>query len=135
MIIDQVILFLTELFSQFVCHSRLLDELADFISGSGYEKAFFKQLQKRLYQLSAFNLHAVQLEEFEPLGDGLYSMHLAGKNFNIRILYCFLPNSQPALLLAFYERGNKKKTDYTSHIPTAKDRKAEMEAQYNHDKK
>lgn len=99
-----------------------IEEFMGIIALSGYEDKLFKLLITRLRQLAALGLEATRLEEFENLGDGLYSLHLAGKPFNVRILYSFLPNRQPVLLLPFYERGRKKKTDYTSHIPAARGR-------------
>ncbi len=49
-------------------------------------------------------------------------MHLTGKGFNLRILYAFLANQSPVLLLAFHERAGKRKTDYSGYIPQAAER-------------
>ncbi len=114
--------FLVELYkylSEVVFTQELSDSLEDIAVGSGYESDFFKLLFMRLRQLSVLGVHAVNLEEFENIGSGIYSMHLASRKFNIRILYAFFPNGQPVLLLAFYERAGKKKTDYTNQIPLA----------------
>ena len=78
-------------------------------------------------------IQATVLREFEPLGGGLYSMHLSGQGYNIRILYGFMPNGQPVLLLAFHERAGKAKTDYSSHIPEAQKRFAEYKKGYDHE--
>ena len=67
-------------------------------------------------------LLAFRHKEFENIGGGLYSMHLAGKGFNLRILYAFLANQSPVLLLAFHERAGKRKTDYSGYIPQAAER-------------
>lgn len=61
-------------------------------------------------------------------------MHLAGRGFNIRILYAFLPNRQPVLLSAFHERAGKTKTDYTTYIPEANRRFEEMGKDYDNGK-
>ena len=100
----------------------LLSDLLGLISGSGYEAQFFKLFVARLRMLSVKGILATELKEFEPLGGGRYSMHLSGTGFNIRILYAFLPNRQPALLCAFHERAGKKNTDYPEHITVAEDR-------------
>ncbi len=128
---QDVKLFLEMFFSNFLMHERFLLELIDLISGSGYEKSFKKILMKQLYILSVRGVLATETKEFELIGDGIFSMHLTGKGFNIRALYCFLSNSQPAFLTAFYERGGKKKTDYVPYLDVAQTRKREMEEKYN----
>lgn len=109
--------------SQIRFHSALISELVAIIAGSGYESDFRSLLISRLRMLSALGKSAVSLKEFELLrytGDEeLYSMHLSNSNFNIRILYAFLPNHMPVLLCAFNERSGKRKTDYSTHIPVA----------------
>ena len=59
------------------------------------------------------------VKEFENIGQGLFSMHLTGAGFNIRVLFAFLSNNQPVLLHAFEEKQGKRRTDYSSHIPPA----------------
>lgn len=119
---EDVLNGIMRIIGSFKHHSYLLQELVDLLANTGAELAFFKLLTLRLAQLTQLGVNAVRLKEFEPLGGGLYSMHLAGKTFNIRILYSFLKNREPVLLLAFYERENKKNTDYTNHIQPALDR-------------
>jgi len=65
-------------------------------------------------------------EEFEHLGGGIYSFHIAIKNKNIRILYTLLGNNI-ILLLAFFERAGKSATDYTRKIEEANYRISELE--------
>lgn len=107
------------------CHSLLVGELCALLAQSGKERPFSKILRTRLLQLGVKGIEAVRLEEFENIGGDIYSMHCAGKGFNIRILYSFLPSRQPVLLLAFYERGGKGKTDYSTYLEPAKARLAE----------
>lgn len=99
-------------------------EFCRLIAGAGVEERVIALLTTRLRQLGQLGLQATRLEEFEPIEGGVYSMHLSGRNFNLRILYGFLPNREPVLLLPFYERGGKRKTDYTQHLGTAKARLA-----------
>lgn len=119
--------------SYWVCKA-LCSDLIACISGSGWEKQFFNLLLTRLKYLKEHGVHATKHKEFELLGEtnGLYSMHLFGKGFNIRILYAFAPNNRPVLLLGFFERSGKKKTDYTQYITLAQQRLAEELGGINH---
>ena len=116
--------------SNFLLFPSFISELADIIAGSGYEKKFFNLLISRLIQLSALGINAIQLKEFENIGRGLYSLHLYKKEFNIRFLYAFMPNGQPVLLLPFFERAGKKKTDYTPYIEPALSRLAQVKEEF-----
>ena len=128
---DQVLETLKEYLTQIIYHSLLLSELISCISKSGIERKFFTLLLVRLNMLSCDGiLVADKYKEFESLGNRLFSMHLAGNGFNVRILFFFLPDSRPVLLSAFQEQAGKKKTDYSSHIPVAEKRKKEMEGKY-----
>ncbi len=123
---------LVEVIAAFDVHSRLIDELIKIICGSGYEQRFFKQLVARLRFLSEYGVEAVVHEEFELIRDGVFSMHLAQDAYNIRVLYSFFDDGTPCLLSCFYERGGKRKTDYTPHIDPAIARfKERLEAQEN----
>lgn len=119
---EQFLKWLTEIIAQFVYSDSLLSELSEILKETGVEHKFVKTLLLRLHVLGQEGAYAVSSKEFEPIGEGLFSMHLPGKGYNIRILYGFLENQQPALLYAFYERAGKRKTDYTTHIPVAKER-------------
>lgn len=116
---ESVLQTLIQILGGFCIDDTLLRELWDLVAGTGVERQFFSLLVARLHMLSAAGLQATQYREFEPLGGGLFSMHLARKEFNIRILYGFLHDKEPVLLLAFYERGGKRKTDYTPYIEPA----------------
>ncbi len=116
--------------SSFAYHSRLISELTDIIAATGYEAKFFKLLVARLRYLSVMGIEATKHREFEPICDSLYSMHMSGTEFNIRILYSFLPNGQPVLLLPFFERAGKRKTDYTPYIEPALSRLAEIKEDF-----
>lgn len=112
---------------EFVLHTLLIPELLKILKNSGRENAFLMILITRLRFLSEMGVLATKHQEFEPLADGIYSMHLASDGFNIRILYGFLSNRHPALLLAFYEREGHQATNYSGKIKTAKDRLRELE--------
>ena len=96
-----------------------LKELIDIIACSGYERRFFTQFVARLNQLRALGASAIELKEFERIDDTIYSMHCSGATYNIRVLYGFTLSGLPVLLLAFFERSGKRKTDYTPYIPVA----------------
>lgn len=113
-------------FAEFIVHWRLFGELLGILAKSGVEKVFFKQLFKNLSILRDKGILATKCKDFEPIEHGLYSMHFDYRDFNIRILYAFRDDEEPVLLLAFYERGGKRRTDYSGYIKPACDRLAEM---------
>lgn len=121
------ILRLLEALEPFLVHEDVLGELVGELKQSGNEKAFLAVLAKRLKFLAAYGILSTTHEEFEPISDGIYSMHMSGQGFNIRILYGFLPSRRPALLMAFHERAGHSATDYTGRAKIAADRLAEME--------
>lgn len=131
---NDVLKMLQGIFRTILHHLDLPAELIGLIAGSGIENKFIALFTARLQQLAARGVHATVMKEFEVIGDGLYSMHLTGRGFNIRILYGFMSNGQPALLHAFYERGGKTKTDYSSHIPIGSIRLAEMKKEFDYEK-
>lgn len=118
----QFLKWLTDTIAQFAFFPDLLSELLDILSETGVENKFIKTLVLRLQVLGQDGVLAITSKEFESIGDGIFSMHLPGKGYNIRILYSFLDNQQPVLLYAFYERAGKRKTDYSMHIPAAIER-------------
>lgn len=132
---DDILNFLAALLGGFVIHDNLIRELSDIIERSGFEKKFFNLLLTRLKFLSEHGVNAIQHQEFESLAhtaEGLYSMHLSGRGFNVRILYAFLPSGSPVLLLGFAERSGKRVTSYEAHTPVAKDRLNIMLEAYDH---
>lgn len=133
MIKEEVMSFLLELLSAIRMHSKFLPELVGCIAMTGQENRFKKILIKQLRILSYKGIQASDMAEFESIGDGLFSMHIAGKQFNTRVLYFFLPNQQPVFLLAFEERAGKRKTDYSTHIPIALARMHEIEEAYQNE--
>ncbi|MBQ9461636.1 MAG: hypothetical protein IJU51_06970 [Clostridia bacterium] len=117
---DDIIKQLDPIFAYFHLASGFISALADLIAGSGYESAVFKLLLIRLRVLQVLGVEAVKQKEFESLsGSGIFSMHLAGQGFNLRVLYGFMPDRRPILLLPFFERAGKKATDYSDRIQEA----------------
>lgn len=120
-----VLEWLLSYLGEFRYHSDLLAELSDILQGSGCEQAFFKLLIVRLHMLSCKGKNAITdcPDHFERLlynGGEVFSIILKRTGqFNIRILYSFLPSHEPVLLHAFYERSGKSKTNYSTHIPVA----------------
>jgi len=122
---DSILSYLEEYLGTFRCHANLFGDIVDIIARSGYERSFFALLIVQLRILAAQGQNAIQFPGFERLkhAEGeLYSMHLDGRDFNLRILYSFLPDHTPVLLTTFFERAGKRTSDYTPYIPAAKER-------------
>lgn len=130
---DSVLQYLYIYLNGYRYHKNILGEIKDIITASGKETAIFRLLVVRLKQLSTMGIDATKLKEFENLGQGLYSMHISSNGYNIRILYSFLPNKMPCLLLAFYEREGKRKTDYTHYLEPAKNRLKSMKEDFDNE--
>lgn len=130
--IDEVRRYWMDSLASIGVSDALVSELVKIVAETGNERSVFKIFIQRLFLLQSLGALAVQHKEFESIGDGLFSMHLAGRNFNIRILYSFLPNRQPVLLLAFYERGGKRKTDYTPYKEPALSRLKQIKEEFYH---
>ncbi len=115
-------------FKDFEVHPDLIEDILNILSKSGNEKAFFSKLIINLKFLKKYgmNAHIQPSNQFELLKDteNMYSMHIKGKTFNIRILYSFLSNGT-VLLHGFYERSGKGVTNYSKAIPIAEKRRAE----------
>lgn len=117
---DYLLLYLRSILGGMADFSPLLlSELIDLIARSGYEEKFFTQLTARLNQIRALGALVFQAKEFERIDEQICSMHCTGAGYNIRILFVLIEDCFPILLVAFYERGGKRKTDYTQHIPAA----------------
>ena len=130
---EDVLKLLLSYLSQFSFHPVLEHELLRLIAETGSESRFFKLLALRIRQLSLKGAQATALEEFEQLNSSIFSMHLTSQSFNIRILFSFLPNDKPVLLLAFYERAGKRRTDYTGRISEAEERLVFMKERFDYE--
>lgn len=130
---EEVLSWLCSILGELLYTREFFQELVELIAETGIESKFFTTLVRQLKMLTMLGAQAVQSKEFESIGNGLFSMHLAGNGYNIRVLYSFLQNKQPILLLSFYERGGKRKTDYTKYIEPAKARLEESRKGNNHE--
>lgn len=129
---ESVIARLSKMLNGIVFHDLFLSELLNLISGTGFEEKVFGLLLSRLLVLNAHGIMVTRIKEFENIGNGIFSMHLSGKGFNLRVLFAFLPNAQPVLLLAFHEREGKKKTNYSTYLEPALSRFNEKKEDYEH---
>lgn len=136
---EKILSFLSAVFDHLIFHQDLIQDLVKIIDRSGFEKSFFNILLARLKYLCEHGVSAVEHREaFESLShqsNGLYSMRLKGSNFNIRILYAFLSDGSPVLLVAFAERRGKRVSSYDAHIPIAKERLKFILEEYGHEQK
>ncbi|MCC8074639.1 MAG: type II toxin-antitoxin system RelE/ParE family toxin [Clostridiales bacterium] len=126
---EQALQLLLKLLSPFQdtiwVHESVIKELMSILRNSGAEKRVFDLLVARLKSLQDYWNHACDQREFELLGGGIYSMHIAAAGMNIRILYAFA-DSKAYLLHAFYEREGKNHTDYTGKVKLAQERLDEL---------
>lgn len=113
-----------------IIHQDLLKDLAGLLNNAGIKKEFLAKFKKNLSVLSEYSTkaHLLSSNQFERLkkDDNLFSMHIKGKTFNIRIIYSFLSDNT-ILLHGFYERSGKRSTDYFKAIDIAKQRLDEFE--------
>lgn len=75
---------------------------------------FVKSLGREVYKADSNEIIKHQEREY-------YSLHLKGKNFNLRFLMTFIENN-PVFLCAFYERAGKKATNYSTWTPVLETR-------------
>ena len=111
--------YLKMLLGGILMHDLFFSEFLNLIAEKGFEERIFTLLTARLKLLTTWGYKVTCVKEFENIGQGLFSMHLTGAGFNIRVLFAFLSNNQPVLLHAFEEKQGKRRTDYSSHIPPA----------------
>ena len=131
---EEVFRRLAATLSPFHLHQSFISDFLRLLPKSGVERAVLSLLVTRLKYLLAQGVDAIKHEEFERLSyteTGLYSMHRSGKGFNYRILYAFLSDGSPVLLLVFSERAGKRATSYEKYIPVAEARLRSFEEEYN----
>ncbi|MDF2952300.1 MAG: hypothetical protein K0S18_1883 [Anaerocolumna sp.] len=109
-------------------HPAVGKEIFELILGTGSEKEFIRLLGKQLEFIRQLGNRVIELAQFEKLKDykNLYSMHLEGKTFNIRVLYSYGINCE-IFLHCFYEKEGKSTSEYRTHAPIAIERLKEME--------
>ena len=118
----ELLKLLSEQFSGYVCHVSFLEELYSILRKdlSGKEKQLFKQLAAQLENIRKMGRMVYMADRNELLkgkGSRYYSIHLSSAQYNVRLLVYITGSGTPYFLSAFYERGGKSRTDYSSHIP------------------
>lgn len=118
----ELLKILSEQFSGYVCHVSFLEELYSILRKdlSGKEKQLFKQLAAQLENIRKMGRMVYMADRNERLkgkGSRYYSIHLSSAQYNVRLLVYIAGSGTPYFLSAFYERGGKSRTDYSSHIP------------------
>ncbi len=113
----------------FIFDSLFISDLKEIISKnlSGNKKQFFNLLTKQLNFVNDLRRNVDKADGNEKLKNttatfDLYSLHLNGKNFNIRFLITFDKDDTPLFLVAFYERSGKRYTGYSKKIEIAIER-------------
>ena len=97
---EEVLSWLCSILGELLYTREFYQELVELIAETGIEGKFFTTFVRQLRMLTLLGAQAVQSKEFESIGNGLFSMHLTGNGYNIRVLYSFLQNQQPILLLS-----------------------------------
>ncbi len=129
---DDALAKLLEIVEICLFDEAFVSELLGIIKNSGIENSVLSILLKDIRILLEFkeNAHVLLPKSFEKLKNcEMYSM-IIKKKHNIRVLYNFI-NGRPILLLAFYERGGKGKTDYSDKITEAEKRLEIAKNTYN----
>lgn len=98
-------------------HPLFMEEFKGLLHDArGHEREIFSLLVKQLSFVKLLNKQVYQAdgnEIIKYLAKEYYSLHLSGKNFNLRLLMAFDKDNNPVFLAAFYEREGKKSSDYT----------------------
>ena len=114
----------------FQFHPLFIKEFKELLSkASGNEKEIFSLLVKQLNYVKSLAEQVFKAdgnEIIKYLDKEYYSLHLSGKNFNLRLLMTFNEDSVPIFLAAFYERSGKRNSDYTQWKKVLESRYVEM---------
>lgn len=99
-------------------HPLFMKEFKSLLQdASGHEKEIFSLLIKQLNFVKVLQKQVYTADGNEIiryLEKEYYSLHLNGKNFNLRLLMTFDENDNPLFLAAFFERAGKRASDYTN---------------------
>lgn len=98
-------------------HYAFMEEFKNLLyDAQGHEKEIFALLVKQLAFVKTLGRQVYNAdgnEIIKYLDKEYYSLHLTGKNFNLRLLMTFDAENNPIFLAAFYERAGKRISDYT----------------------
>lgn len=119
---------LQKLFFNYLYHPNLKDDIVGLIAKSGFENQFIKtfvQLMAEYKALGRAQAERRPKSKFEPFDETLFSLHVNGKDFNIRILYAYTgADERLTFLHAFWERDA---SDYKKAVLIAYERLYELE--------
>ena len=119
-------------------HARFLEEFRTLLKdASGHEKEILNLLVRQLGYVRDFGSRVNEVDGNEKIKYGdreYYSLHLQGKEFNLRFLMGFLADESPVFLVAFYERSGKRVSDYSGYIDVLGQRYKEIESEYQDEK-
>ena len=115
----------------FIFHPKFIDELRSLLCKElkGKEAKFFKCLTNQLKYVHDFGILVHQTDGHEQIKgfDGqYYSIHIEGKEFNIRFLVHISNTGTSHFLCAFYERAGNRRNDYTSYTEVIQQRFLEI---------
>lgn len=114
----------------FLFHPSFMKEFKELLhNASGNEKEIFSLLIKQLNFVKILKNQVYTAdgnEIIKYLEKEYYSLHLLGKNFNLRLLMTFDEKGNPVFLAAFFERAGKKVSDYTQWKKVLANRYREM---------
>lgn len=125
--IKEALEILARLFSGFKLHEQFIKELGGLLKKElkGKEAVFFKCLTTQLNNIKTFGTMVYRVDDNEILkgSDGhYYSIHIAQKQFNVRLLVYIQDDGAPYFLCAFYERSGKSRTDYSLYTEVMQQR-------------
>ncbi len=110
---------------QFKIHILCEQELIDLVKGKSFEKAFIREFMWSINILSELGYQAAIYpgKNFRKLNGvpDLCRIRFNNVNYNIRTIYS-IKNNSIFLILSFWERAGKNKTNYTPYIKPAQAR-------------
>lgn len=114
-------------FAEFIFHPEFINEMSKLVKKlKGNETELYYLLTKQLGFVDECGKNVNIADHNEILKHvktfDCYSLHLVGKNFNIRMLMTFVENDRPLFLCVFNEKSGKRSTNYTEPVERAKAR-------------
>ncbi len=131
---EEVLCLLSKIIESTYQHEKFVKEIEKIIYGkSGAEGAIFQDIftQLKMLDLLGPGINKYNSNEILKNANGIYSLHIQRKEYNIRLLLKFFYNGKvniPCFLVAFEEdgTGRKDKSGYSSNIEVANKRFEEM---------
>ena len=108
-----------------IVHQKMYTDFKGIFKNSGNARSFLAVLMSRLKFLEQQGLEkALQTDNFKRIEKGLYAIRIKGKH-NIRILFSLKENKE-IMLLAFFRKAGKGRSEYENYIPEANRRLSEI---------